>query len=90
MWNTDAFIFNWLLDSWPILGFRIQNTLICCEAIFSLDFCFQYLHLLGVGTRPVKDADTGISYLKHTDLPHIINPIEAYLGMASVQWVSFM
>jgi len=39
---------------------------------------WQYLHYIGLGVQPRK-TDVG-SRLERDQLPHIINPIEAYLG----------
>ena len=45
-----------------------------------MSFAFQYLHYTGFGVRPDK-AENGVGYaLKIDQLPHIINPIEAYLS----------
>ena len=38
----------------------------------------QYLHYIGLGVQPRK-TDGG-SRLDRDQLPHIINPVEAYLG----------
>jgi len=40
----------------------------------------QYLHYIGLGVLPTRDEAAQCSVLKTDQLPHIINPIEAYLG----------
>jgi len=45
----------------------------------------QYLHYIGLGVQPRK-TDIG-SRLDRDQLPHIINPVEAYLGQSVSQSV---
>ena len=44
------------------------------------DVDLQYLHYTGLGVQAQKDPVANCSVLSVDQLPHIINPIEAYLG----------
>ena len=53
--------------------------------IMILMLMLQYLHYIGLGVQPRK-TDVG-SRLEKDQLPHIINPVEAYLGQYVSQLV---
>jgi len=52
------------------------------------DDVLQYLHYISLGVQPRK-TEFG-SRLDRDQLPHIINPIEAYLGPSVRQIVTFV
>ena len=62
--------------SW-IEHFEVAQLFLSHVGLLSL---FQYLHYTGIGVQPAKSPDHDYYILNPDDLPHIINPIEAFLG----------
>jgi len=72
-----------LRAKWNIVG-AIEKYLGSIVATFSdfaqLNVKSQFLHYVGLGVLPKRDPVAQCSVLPFDQLPHIINPIEAYLG----------
>ena len=66
---------DWLA-SWT----RLAECSCPLDGIFPFCVNFQSLHYANMAVRPQRDSSGEFSILREDKLPHIINPVEAYLG----------